>query len=87
MWQNSIEIELLSDLCSSSGESLNSQIDNDVCYDDYGLPYIPGKRIKGLMRESAQDLADIGLINQDMISLISVKPITGLAGYTLLQQN
>ena len=70
MWQNSIEIELLSDLCSSSGESLNSQIDNDVCYDDYGLPYIPGKRIKGLMRESAQDLADIGLINQDMISLI-----------------
>lgn len=70
MWKNTIKIELLSDLCSSSGESLNAQIDIDVCYDDYGLPYIPGKRIKGLMRESAEELADIGLIDEKILNII-----------------
>lgn len=70
MLENIIKIELQSDLCSSSGESLNTQLDIDVCYDEYGLPYIPGKRIKGLLRESAQELVDINLIDQPMINLI-----------------
>lgn len=55
-----IRIELLSDLCVSSGDVFNSLIDTDVCSDEYGIPYIPAKRIKGCLREAAQELCDWG---------------------------
>ena len=58
-----IRIELLSDLCSYSGEVYNTVVDTDVVYDNYGLPYIPAKRIKGCIRESALDLQKMGLIS------------------------
>ena len=54
-----ITIELLSDICIGSGESYNSVIDTDVTYDDYGLPYIPAKRIKGCIREAGLELKDL----------------------------
>lgn len=56
-----IEIRLLSDSCISSGESYNSSIDSDVCYDSYGLPFIPAKRIRGCLREAALELRDFGM--------------------------
>lgn len=55
-----IMIELLSDSCISSGETYNSTIDSDVCYDSYGLPYIPAKRIRGCLREAGLELQDFG---------------------------
>lgn len=55
-----LRIELLSDLCTSSGEIYNSTIHTDVCYDSYGFPYIPAKRLKGCLREAAQELNDWG---------------------------
>ena len=58
-----IKIELLSDLCSYSGETYNTIVDSDVVHDEYGLPYIPAKRIKGCIREAALELRDLGLIN------------------------
>ncbi|MBQ1735162.1 MAG: hypothetical protein II038_09800 [Lachnospiraceae bacterium] len=51
-----IEIELLSDLCVGSGYSYAGIVDNDVCYDEYGIPYIPARRIKGCMREALESL-------------------------------
>lgn len=56
-----IEIELLSDSCIASGEVYNSSIDSDVCYDSYGLPFIPAKRIRGCLREAALELRDFGM--------------------------
>lgn len=53
-----IRIELLSDMCVSDGGIYNSAIDTDICYDSYGFPYIPGKRLKGCLRECAQELMD-----------------------------
>lgn len=47
-----LTIKLKSDLCAGSGKSLGSLIDTDICYDEYGLAYIPSKRIKGLLREA-----------------------------------
>ncbi|MCD8097695.1 MAG: hypothetical protein LUE31_06630 [Lachnospiraceae bacterium] len=32
-----------------------------MCYDDYGLPYLPAKRLKGCLREAAQELRDWGV--------------------------
>ncbi len=55
-----LKIKLLSDLCVSDGGVYNSLIDTDICYDAYGFPYIPGKRIKGCLRECAQELKDWG---------------------------
>lgn len=45
-----IKIELLSDMCVSDGGIYNSAIDTDICYDEYGFPYIPAKRLKGCLR-------------------------------------
>lgn len=50
-----ILIELRSDLCASSGDSFGSLIDRDICYDTNGIPYIPAKRIKGILREEAEE--------------------------------
>jgi len=55
-----IRIELLSDLCVSDGGKYNSSVDTDICHDGYGFPYIPAKRLKGCLRECAQELNDWG---------------------------
>lgn len=48
-----IRIELRSDLCAGSGYSYAGIIDSDVAYDDYGIPFLPARRLKGCMREAA----------------------------------
>lgn len=60
MGQYQLKITLKSDLCVSDGGVYNSLIDTDICYDTYGFPYIPGKRIKGCLRECALELNDWG---------------------------
>ena len=55
-----IRIELLSDLCVSDGGVYNSMLDTDICQDEYGFPYIPAKRLRGCLRECAQELMDWG---------------------------
>ncbi|MEF9863935.1 MAG: hypothetical protein RR777_03245, partial [Christensenellaceae bacterium] len=51
-----LKITLRSDLCCASGEAFGSSIDNDVCVDAYGLPFLPAKRLKGCLREAARDI-------------------------------
>ncbi len=60
MYKSLLRIELLSDLCVADGSGYNSSVDIDVCHDEYGLPYIPAKRLKGCLRECAQELNDWG---------------------------
>lgn len=48
-----VKIELRSDLCAGSGYSYAGVIDSDVSYDEYGLPFIPARRLKGCLREAA----------------------------------
>lgn len=47
-------ITLKSDLCVGSGYSYAGIVDSDICYDSFGIPYIPAKRLKGCMREAAE---------------------------------
>lgn len=49
-----LTITLKSDLCAGSGYAYAGIIDQDVCYDAFGIPYIPAKRIKGLLREASE---------------------------------
>ncbi|MEO0234384.1 MAG: RAMP superfamily CRISPR-associated protein [candidate division WOR-3 bacterium] len=55
-----IKIKLLSDTIPYSGQGLSGIIDTDVFYDEFGIPYIPAKRIKGLLKENAMELLDNG---------------------------
>lgn len=59
-----IQIKLLSDLCTCSGETYNSIVDTDVTYDENGIPYIPAKRIRGCIREAGLEMLEFGLISQ-----------------------
>ena len=60
-----IRIELKSELCASSGRSSGNVIDNDICFDAYGLPVIPARRIKGVLRDAAVMLKNSGVLSED----------------------
>lgn len=47
-----LNIELLSDMCCGTGEGNGSSIDTCTAFDEVGLPLIPGKRLKGLLRDN-----------------------------------
>ncbi|GHU34181.1 hypothetical protein FACS1894105_00500 [Clostridia bacterium] len=57
---NTLTIKLLSDMCCGTGEGNGSNIDIKTSFDDNGLPIIPGKRLKGLLRECGKFIADNG---------------------------
>lgn len=65
-----LEITLMSDLCAGAGKHYSSIIDLDTSLDEYGLPYIPAKRLKGCLKEAASMI-----FNQDRID-----EIFGVAG-------
>lgn len=69
-----MKITLLSDTCIGSGQGLGSTIDTDVCYDRNGFPYIPAKRLKGLLKEAAREL------NEDYDGFVSTKQIEDIFG-------
>jgi len=64
-----ITMELLSDALPGSGEGLAGIIDLDITHDERGLPYIPARRLKGLLLESARHLQDAGAIQRDPTTL------------------
>lgn len=52
-----ISMELRSDAIFGSGFSIPGGEDVAVCQDRYGFPYVKGPMVKGLLRESLQNLA------------------------------
>ena len=61
-----ITIELRSDLCASSGYSFAGIIDSDVCYDEFGIPYIPARRLKGCMRQAFETILMSKYVGQNV---------------------
>ncbi len=59
-----LRIELLSDLCSGSGDVYNSAVDVEVVYDDCGFPFIPARRLKGCLREACLELVEFGAVSR-----------------------
>lgn len=68
-----ISIELVSDMCCGTGEGNGSTIDCLTAFDEIGLPYIPAKRLKGLLRAQAEFLCKYGAATE--------KDIFDLFGY------
>ena len=54
--RRTLQIELRSDLCAGTGKHYAALIDLDTALDEYGIPFIPARRIKGCMREIADQL-------------------------------
>lgn len=54
MMRKLMKIELKSDLCSGVGKHYAAVLNLDTALDEYGLPYIPSRRLKGCMREAAE---------------------------------
>lgn len=59
MTELTLRIELKSEALIGTGEGWGATIDSDLVFDDVGLPYIPAKRIKGCLRESALEVAEM----------------------------
>ena len=66
-----VMMELKSPVLPGSGEGLGSLIDTDIIYDNYGLPYFPARRFKGLLRESAVEVLE-------MLELASIQYLLGV---------
>lgn len=70
-----LQILLQSDTLIGSAEGYGSIIDKDSVFDEVGLPIIPGKRVKGILREQAELLKQLGRLN-------SVEELFGDVGLT-----
>jgi CRISPR-associated protein Csx10 len=73
-------LELLSDTLIGSGEGGGATIDTDVVFDDFGLPYIPARRLKGCLRESALEVVE--MFEQSGIDFASRDDLDTLFGKT-----
>lgn len=54
-----VKIRLLSSSLIGSAEGFGALIDSDIVFDTYGVPYIPAKRIKGCLRDSALETCEM----------------------------
>lgn len=70
-------------MCTYSGETYNSIVDTDIVYDMYGIPYIPAKRIKGCIRETALELLEFGLISREKYEKLFGKEGNQQSGFFL----
>lgn len=73
-------MELKSDALPGCGEGLAGIIDTDINYDQWGLPYIPSKRVKGILREAAEELADAAQLSGEKTLAHSPAEIFGEPG-------
>lgn len=54
-----IIVKLESNCMLGSGEGWGSVIDADIIFDSVGLPYLPARRLKGCLRESAKEVVEM----------------------------
>jgi CRISPR/Cas system CSM-associated protein Csm3 (group 7 of RAMP superfamily) len=71
-----MQILLLSDSLIGNAEGYGATIDKDSVFDEVGLPVIPGKRVKGILREQAELLEKFGNISSPVKVLFGDTGIT-----------
>ncbi|CCP24818.1 MAG: hypothetical protein GXW90_09255 [Tepidanaerobacter acetatoxydans] len=59
MSEYKITIKLESNCMLGAGEGWGSVIDADIVFDNVGLPYLPARRLKGCLRESAKEVLEM----------------------------
>lgn len=68
-----LQIVLKSDLCTATGESDSGMIHTKTAL-EYGIPYIPAKRIKGCLLEAGKEMADNKVIQREILSRLFGAP-------------
>jgi CRISPR/Cas system CSM-associated protein Csm3 (group 7 of RAMP superfamily) len=68
------KIEILSEWHIGSGLGAGAETDAEILKDEQGLPYIPGKTIKGLLKDAFYDITDV---KSDIISYDDIVRIFG----------
>ena len=54
-----LKLHLVSPALIGSGEGFEAIIDTDIVFDDVGIPFVPAKRIKGCLLDSAQEVLEM----------------------------
>jgi len=81
MTEFTLKIQLISDVLIGKGEGWGVTIDSDIVFDDLGLPYIPARRVKGCLRESALEVSEMfGLSEMDKKMHGIIKGLFGETG-------
>ena len=57
-------------MCCGSGVGNGSSQDIISSYDDFGLPIIYGRRLKGLLRDNAEFMANFGYIEKNLVDRV-----------------
>lgn len=76
-----IKITTLSDTIIATAEGQGSIIDTDICFDELGIPYIPARRIKGCLRDSALEVHQLLTTLGSLTSTSVIEDIFGSRGY------
>lgn len=79
-----IKLTTVSSLLCSTGES-SAHIDADIRFDQYGLPFIPAKTIKGLLRESAMEVCELHGFSEEKTKHI-LDNLFGLSGSNVMDR-
>jgi CRISPR-associated protein Csx10 len=72
-----LRIKLETAVAAGSGFPKPGIVDHDVVHDRFGLPYLPSKRVKGLLRDALREIRETGCFPE-----ITDKDVTGLLGKT-----
>lgn len=62
-----IVFEILSYWQAGSGRGAAAMADSVIVRDDAGLPYLPGRSVKGLLREAMQQAEDVGAVEKGRV--------------------
>lgn len=79
MEEYTLKVKLVSPALTASGEGFGATIDTDIVFDETGLPYIPAKRIKGCLLDSAREVEE--MFNKSEITYpFYIKKTFGIVG-------
>lgn len=53
-----LQIDLKSDTCFSRGDGVAGYVDTEIKHDRYGMPYVDGRTIKGLLASACAEILD-----------------------------
>ena len=53
-----LKLTLLSDTCFSRGDGVAGYVDTEIKYDRYGIPYVDGRTVKGLLTAACAEILD-----------------------------
>ena len=56
MMQYALKLTLLSDGTFASGDGVSGLVDREIEHDAFGLPFLRGRTLKGLLSEEADNL-------------------------------